>query len=87
MEIADSLSSKKLKFNLTRASELPGLPILCTTVYRNLYERATSVAHLTNLSFEFCMQFSHKIPLYFFHTIVQKSQNDQKLKSRGGVLP
>ena len=26
------------------------------------------------------------MPLYFFYTMVQKSQNDQKLKSRG-VLP
>ena len=30
------------------------------------------------------MQFSHKIPLYFFYTMVQKVKNDQKLKSRGG---
>ena len=28
-------------------------PILCTTLYRTLCKRTTSVAHLTNFSFEF----------------------------------
>ena len=32
----------------------------------------------------FFMKLSQKMPLYFFYTMVQKSQNDQKLKSRGG---
>ena len=27
------------------------------------------------------------MPLYLFYTMVQKSQNDQKLKSRGGGGP
>ena len=35
----------------------------------------------------FFMQFSQKMPLYFFYTMVQKKvKNDEKLKSRG-VLP
>ena len=36
------------------------------------------------LFLEFFMKFSQKMPLYFFYTMVQKSQNDQKLKSMGG---
>ena len=44
------------------------------------------MAYLTNFFFEFFMQFLPKMPLYFFFTKVQKSQNDQKLKSRGPAL-
>ena len=52
---------------------------------KTLYKRATSVAHLTNFSFEFIMRFSQKMPVYLFYTPVQKSQNitKKKLKSRG----
>ena len=32
------------------------------------------------------MKFSQKMPLYFFHTMMQKVKNDQKLKSRGSAL-
>ena len=32
----------------------------------------------------FFMKFSQKMRLYFFYTMVQKSQKWQKLKSRGG---
>ena len=35
-----------------------------------LYKPATLVARLTNFSFEFFVQFSHKMPLYFFYTMV-----------------
>ena len=47
---------------------------------------------MTNFSLNFFMQFSHKMPLYFFYTMVKKVKNDQKLKSGlggggGGVLP
>ena len=42
------------------------------------------MAHSTNFSFEFFMTFLQKMPLKFFYTMVQKSQNDQKLKSGGG---
>ena len=35
------------------------------------------------LSFEFFMQFSQKMRLYFFYTMVQKVKNDQKFQSRG----
>ena len=29
------------------------------------------------------MRFSQKMPLYFLYTMVQKVENDEKLKSRG----
>ena len=32
------------------------------------------------------MEFSQKMPLYFFYTMMQKVKNDQKLKSRGPAL-
>ena len=32
------------------------------------------------------MKFLQKMPLYFFFSMVQKSQNDRKLKSRGPAL-
>ena len=49
----DSPSDKKVKFNLPSAIELSETAVLCTTLYENLCKRATSVAHLTNFSFEF----------------------------------
>ena len=52
-----------------------------------LCKRATSVAHLTNFSFEFFMKFSQKVPLYvFFYTMVQKSQKWPKTQSRSPAL-
>ena len=32
------------------------------------------------------MKFLQKMPLYFFYTMMQKVENDQKLKSRGPAL-
>ena len=62
----DSPSGKKLN-SLSRARlNFRRWPILCTTMYRNLYKPATSVAHLTNFSFEFFMRFSQKMPNYAF---------------------
>ena len=45
---------------------------------------ATSVAHLTNFSFELFMKFSQKMRLYFFYTMVQKSQKFPKTQTKGG---
>ena len=45
---------------------------------------ATSVAHLTNFSFEFFYEFSQMMPLYFFYTMVQKSQKWPKTQIQGG---
>ena len=44
------------------------------------------MAHLTNLSFEFFMKFSQKMPLYFFYTIVQKAKMT-KTQIKGSCLP
>ena len=44
------------------------------------------MAHLNNFSFEFFIQFLHKILFYFFYTMEQEVKNDQKLKSRGPAL-
>ena len=41
-----------------------------------LCKQATSVALLTNFSFEFFMKFSQKMPLNFNFTMMQKSEND-----------
>ena len=42
-------------------------------------------AHLTSFPFELFMRCSHENPLYFsHHTMMQKSQNDPKVKSMGG---
>ena len=50
-----------------------------------LCKRATSVAHLTNFSFEFFHEtFTEDAPLLFLYYGAKKSKNDQKLKSRGG---
>ena len=54
---------------------------LCVETLR---KQATSVAHLTNLSFEFFTKFSQKIPLNFFYTTVQKSQKWPKTQIKGG---
>ena len=59
-------------------------PILCTTLYRNPIQASNFGGAFDQLSFEV---FSHKMPLYFFYTMVQKKvKNDQKLKSRGSCL-
>ena len=64
------------------------LPILCTALYETSSKRATSVAHLTNFSFELFMKFSQKMPLNVFYTIVQKSQKWPKAQIKGEkVLP
>ena len=58
------------------------------TLYSYTSEHATSVAHLTNFSFDFFMQFLHKAPLYLFYTMVQESKKMTKNSNQGGgVLP
>ena len=41
------------------------------------------MANITNFSYKCFMQFSYKMPLYVFHTMVQNSQKDRKLNSMG----
>ena len=63
-------------------------PICVQLCIETFYKQATSVAHmhLTNFSFEFFMQFSNKMPLYVFYTMVQKSRKWPKTQIKG-VLP
>ena len=49
-------------------------------------KRATSVAHLTNFSFEFFMKFSQKMPLHLFYIRVQKSQKWPKAQIKGSCI-
>ena len=55
-------------------------PFLCTTLYKNPLQASSFGGTFDQLFFRIFMQFSHKLPLYFFYTIVQKSQNDQNSK-------
>ena len=48
----DSLSGKKVKFNLARTIELSETADFVQLCIETLCRRATSVAHLTNFSFE-----------------------------------
>ena len=49
----DSPSGKKVNFNLARANELSETADFVYNFKETLSKRATSVAHLTNVSFEF----------------------------------
>ena len=74
---------RKMSKRHLASSNLTFWPI---TIDKTLYKRATSVAHSTNFSFEFFMKFSHKMPLYFFYTMVQKSQKWPKTQIKGSCL-
>ena len=78
---------KKLNAIFKRALlNFRGRPFLCTAD-RNLCKRATSVAHLTNFSFEFvCEIFTEDASLLLLYHGAKKVKNDQKLKSRGSCL-
>ena len=68
----DSVSGKKVKFNLPSAIELSETA-LC--------KRAFSVAHLTNFSFDFFYEiFTEDASLLFLYYGAKKVKNDQKLK-------
>ena len=70
----DGPSGKTVNFNLARAIELSETADFVYNFIETLYKRATLMAHLTNFSLKFFMQLSHTLPLYFFYTMVQKSQ-------------
>ena len=42
------------------------------------------MADLTNFPVELFVRFSHKMPLYIFYTVMQKSQNLPKSQIKGG---
>ena len=65
-------------------------PILCTTLYRTLCKRATSVAYLTNFSFaiEFFSQiFTEDASLFLLYHSAKKSRMTKNSNQGGGVLP
>ena len=83
---ADSPSGKKVKFNFPSAIELSETCWFCVQLcIETLRKHATSVAHLTNFSFEFFMKFSQKMPLYFFYHGA-KSQKWPKTQIKGSCL-
>ena len=85
----DSPSGKKVKFNLARVIELSERAVF---VYNFVYietlcKRATSVAPLTNFSFEFFYEiFTEDASLLLLYHSAKKVKTDQKLKSRGSCL-
>ena len=79
----DSPKGKNVKFNLASAIELSETAVLCTT----LCKRATSVAHLTNFSFEFFFYeiFTEDASLSLRYRSAKKSKMT-KNSNQGGVL-
>ena len=61
-------------------------PFLCTTLYRNLYKRSTSVVHLTNFSDEFFYGIFTEDVSTSSIPWCKKVKDDQKPKSRGSCL-
>ena len=79
LEKLNSISRARLNFR-----RRPFCVQLCIETF---CQRATSVAHLTNFSFDFFLWYSHRRCL--FTSAIQwckKVKNDQKLKSRGPAL-
>ena len=62
-------------------------PFLCTTLYRNPTQAGNFGGTFDQLFlWFFFMKFSQKMPLYFFHTMVQKSQKWPKTEIKGSCL-
>ena len=81
----DSPSGEKVKFNLLSAIELSEAADFVYNFIETLCKRATSVAHLTNFSFEFFLWNFHRRSLSMSSIPWCKEvKNDQKLNSRGG---
>ena len=81
----DSPSGKKVKFNLPSAIELSETPILCTTLYRNLKQASNFGGTFDQLFLGIFYEiFTEDVSLLILYHTVQKSQNDQKLKTKGG---
>ena len=82
----DSPSGKKVKFNLPSTIELGDGRCCVQLCKETLCKRATSVAHLTNFSFEssFLCNFHRRCVSTSSVPWCKKVKNDQKLKLRGG---
>ena len=82
-----SPSDKKVKFNLSSAIEFGDGRFCVKLCIETLCKRATSVAHLTNFSFEgFYESFTEDASLRPLYNGAKKITNDQKLKSRGSCF-
>ena len=83
----DSPSDKKVKFNLPSVIELSET---ADFVYNFVWKPYANEQLRWNIwpifPWNFLMKFSQKMPLYFFYSRVQTSQNDPKLKSGGFCL-
>ena len=84
----DSPSDKKVKFNLPSAIELSETPIFVYNfVYETLCKRATSVAHLTNFSFEFFYEiFTEDASLFLLYHGARKSKLIKNSNQGGSCL-
>ena len=84
----DSRSGKKVKFNLARAIELSRDGRLCVQLcIETLCKRATSVAHLTNFSFEFFHEiFTEDASLLFLFHGAKKSKMSKNSNQGGPAL-
>ena len=83
----DSPSDKKVKFNLAESDWACADGRFCVQLcIETLCKRATSVAHLTNFSFEFFMKFSQKMrPLLFLYHGAKRSKMT-KTQIKGSCL-
>ena len=82
----DSVSSKKVKFNLPSAIELSE-PICVELCIETLCKRATSVAHLTNFSFEFFYEmFTEDVSLLLLYHGGKKSTMTKNSNQGGPAL-
>ena len=82
----DSSSGKKVKFNLARAIELSETAVCVQFCVETLSKRATSVAQLTNFSFEFFYEsFTGDASLSLLRHGAKKSKMTKN--SNQGVLP
>ena len=73
----NSISRERLNFRRR--------PVLCTTLYRNLMQASNFGGTFDQLFLlNFFMNFSQKMPLYVFYTMVQKSQKWPKTPNQGG---
>ena len=82
----DSPSGKKVKFNLARAIELSETGRFCVQLcIETLCKRPTSVAHLTNFSFEFFHEiFTEDACLLLLYHGAKKSKMTKNSNQGGG---
>ena len=79
-------SGYKVKFNLASAIELLETAVLVYNFVQKPHrsELSTSLAHLTNFSFEFFeAMFAENASFFLLYRSAKKVKNDQKLKSTG----